>query len=70
MKAFEKWWDEIKEYCHNLSGQFDKKDGEWAWRAALEWVLKQELIDDDGRLIPSHVIRKELSTNQTNNSTD
>ena len=68
MKAFKKWWDEIKEYCHNLNGQFDKKDGEWTWRAALEEVLKQvDQSNSDGSIIDW--IKKELSPNQTNNST-
>ena len=66
MKEFEKWWDTL--ICSN--NETIKHISKITWRTALEMILKQELIDDDGRFVPSHIIREELSGNQTNNSTN
>ena len=59
MKAFEEW---KSKNCENKGCPFEASCNgcEMLWRAALEWVLKQELIDDDGRFINSYVIREEL----------
>ena len=40
MEAFEKWWNNNGDTCHEVNGHFDRKDAEETWKAALEWVLK------------------------------
>lgn len=62
MKAFEKWWKTFVPFELNIGDNRNKVKKEYkkAWRAALKMVLRQELIDDDGRFVPSHIIREEL----------
>lgn len=42
MKAFEEWWENNNEFCHNKCGQFHKEDAIDAWKAALEWIRDNE----------------------------
>ena len=50
MKAFEKWWDSLHPktnahvYCDDCNGFV--VCAEWAWKAALEWVLSKTPNND------------------------
>lgn len=64
MKGFKEWWNSFD--CDTIDcggigcNEICKEIRKETWKIALEWVLGQELIDDDGRFIESHVIREEL----------
>ena len=42
MKAFEKWWKPSNEVMCYECGGYCKEDAEAVWRAALEWILRDE----------------------------
>ena len=56
MKEFDKWWSNNDEWCNDMTGHFDKRDAEVAWKAALEWV-KSEIFKHRE---PLDVIEEEL----------
>ena len=41
MKAFEEWWENNNELCHDPTGHFCREDAKEAWKAALEWALAE-----------------------------